>query len=84
MPEAGYIMGQRVENLREWAEVLVNSDQFAANSVKDYWKVMIGHDPQGYENVEYEALWKKFRTEHSYSVKALLHDLIKTEAYSVP
>lgn len=84
MPEAGYIMGQRVENLREWAEVLVNSDQFAANTVKDYWRVMIGHNPQGNENIEFEALWKKFRTEHGYSVKALLHDLIKTEAYSVP
>ncbi len=84
MPEVGYILGQRVNNLREWAQVLVASDMFAANLVKDYWKVMIGHEPRGEEIKEFETLWRNFKSVHNYSVKAMLHELIQTEAYSVP
>lgn len=84
MPEVGYIFGKRVENLREWAGVMANSDMFAANSVKDYWKVLVGHEPRTEERKEFEKLWRDFRSVHKYSVKAMLHDLIKTEAYSVP
>lgn len=84
MPEVGYIFGQRVENLWEWAEVLVNSDQFAANTVLDYWRVLVGHDPRPDEQDEFKTLWRDFKTRHNYSVEAMLHDLIKTKAYGVP
>ncbi|WP_141734657.1 hypothetical protein [Oligoflexus tunisiensis] len=84
MPEAGYIFGKRVENLREWAQVMVESDLFAANTVRDYWRVLVGHEPRTEENAEFEKLWRDFKTVHNYNVKAMLHDLIKTEAYSVP
>ncbi|MFW7378806.1 MAG: hypothetical protein ACOH5I_08370 [Oligoflexus sp.] len=84
IPEAGYIFGQRVENLWEWAEVLVNSDQFAANTVRDYWRVMVGHEPRPDEQEEFKKLWQDFKTVHNYSVEAMLHDLIKTDAYGVP
>jgi hypothetical protein len=84
MPEAGYILGQRVENLQEWAEVLVNSDQFAANTVRDYWRVIIGHEPLPDEQKEFKRLWQDFKTVHNYSVEAMLYDLIRTKAYGVP
>ena len=84
MPEAGYILGQRVENLKEWAKVLVNSDQFAANTVKDYWRVLLGHPPRPEETAEFQQLWHDFKTKHQYSVEAMLHDLIKTQAYGTP
>ncbi len=84
MPEVGYIFGQRVANLREWATVMANSDMFAANTVKDYWIVMVGHEPRSDEMKEFEKLWRDFKGVHQYSVKAMLHDLIQTEAYSVP
>lgn len=84
MPEAGFIMGQRVENLYEWAEVLVNSDQFAANTVRDYWKVLMGDDVKSYQEKEFKKLWENFKNGHSFSVEAMLRDLIKTEAYGVP
>ncbi|SMF18210.1 hypothetical protein [Pseudobacteriovorax antillogorgiicola] len=84
MPEAGYIMGQRVENLYEWAEVMANSDQFAANTVRDYWKVLMGSDVKSYQEKEFKQLWQNFKTGHNYSVEAMLRDLIRTEAYGVP
>lgn len=84
MPEAGYIFGKRVENLREWAEVLVNSDQFAANTVNDYWKLLIGQEPLSYQQEEFKQLWQRFKSEHNYRVEKMLHDLILTEAYGVP
>jgi len=84
MPEAGYIFGRRVENLREWAEAVVDNDLFAANTVRDYWRVMVGHEPRSEENEEFVKVWRDFKTVHNYNVRAMLHDLIKTEAYSVP
>ena len=84
MPEAGYIFGKRVENLNEWAEVLVNSDEFAANSVRDYWKVLIGSDPSLRGQAEFQQLWKDFKGKHEFSVEAMLHDMIKTAAYGTP
>lgn len=84
MPEAGYIFGKRVENLREWAEVLVNSDQFAANTVKDYWKVLIGSEPAADQMTEFRKLWTEFKTKHNFRVEAMLHDMIRTNAFARP
>lgn len=84
MPETGYIFGKKVETLEEWAEVLVNSDQFAANTVRDYWRVLVGHDPRPEEAQEFQKLWKDFKDVHDFDVEKMLHDLIKTEAYGVP
>ena len=84
MPEAGYVLGQRVENLREWAEVLVDSDLFAANTVMDYWKVLMGEPPLPHEIKQFRTLWTNFRETHEYDVEAMLKEFIFTEAYSVP
>lgn len=81
MPEAGYILGQRVTNLKEWATVLVNSDQFAANTVRDYWRAVLGHNPSESEQDEFRTLWSRFKNVHSFSVDAMMHDLIKTNAF---
>lgn len=84
IPETGMILGQRVENLHQWAEVIVNSDQFAQNTVRDYWKVLMGHAPRSEEMGEFIQLWKDFKGIHNYDVEAMLADLIKTEAFGVP
>jgi hypothetical protein len=83
-PETGYIFGQKVESLQDWAEVLVNSDQFAANTVRDYWRVLVGHNPRPEEAKEFQKLWRDFKDVHDFNVEKMLHDLIKTEAYGVP
>ena len=83
-PEAGVVLGQRVNNLGEWARVAADSDAFAQAAVEDYWSLLIGKDPQGPEREEFEALWRAFKTTHGHRVEAMLKALIRTEAYGVP
>lgn len=84
-PEAGYLFGEPVENLLEWAEVAANSDDFAKATVMDYWLLFIGHGPTSApDHAEYENLWKAFRDTHEYQVSRMLQDLIRTEAYGAP
>ncbi|MCR9163995.1 MAG: hypothetical protein ACE37F_02160 [Nannocystaceae bacterium] len=83
-PEAGYILGEPVSDLVEWAEVAANSDEFAAALVMDYWELLVGERPNALETEQFVTLWQDFATTHAYDVEAMLHDLIDTEAYSVP
>lgn len=84
MPEAGYIFGQRVDNLVEWAAVAADSDEFASATVMDLWKLLMGAEPRASEEAEFHQLWTDLRGKHGYGVERMLHDLIKTEAYGVP
>jgi len=83
-PEAGVIFGVEVEDLREWADVAANSPQFAQASVGDYWELLVGVDPQGDETEDFNQLWNEFMNGYQYSVEAMLHDLVRTEAYGAP
>lgn len=83
-PESGYIFGQPVSSLPEWAQVAANSDAFAQATARDYWRLTMGHEPTTLELDEFTQLWQDFMTTHDYSVEAMLHDLIHTEAYGVP
>jgi hypothetical protein len=84
IPEEGYIFGQKVRNLKEWAQVAANSDYFAANTARDYWKALVGHAPRSEEMVEFTITWQNFKTKHNFRVKPMLHDIIKSEAFGVP
>lgn len=83
-PEQGVIFGQPVKDLREWASVGANNDAFAVSTTRDYWKLLIGHEPQPEENAEFVATWQRFKSMHQYRVQKLLHDIVKTEAYGAP
>lgn len=84
MPEAGYVLGQPVNDLVEWAEVAANSDAFAAASVLEYWRLLLGHEPLASEQAAFNTLWNDLKGEHAYRIEAMLHDLVDTEAYGVP
>ena len=86
MPEAGYLFGEPVADLRAWAQKAANSDAFAQATVRDYWILFVGHEPSAGEDEEFETLWRAFRDpeQHNYQVAKMLHALIRTEAYSVP
>lgn len=85
MPEAGYIFGQPVADLVQWARVAADSDQFAKATVLDYWKLLLGHEVQATEQEEFEALWRDLKgPTHNYGVEKMLHALIETEAYGAP
>jgi hypothetical protein len=83
-PESGWILGEPVDDLVQWAEVAANSDEFAAAVVMDYWELLVGERPAADETEAFVTLWSDFATVHEYDVEAMLHDLIDTEAYSVP
>ena len=85
MPEEGYIFGQRVANLLEWAEVAANSEQFFTATTRDYWRLLVGDEPgldHPEEYAEFTALWQELSQHHS--VEQMLHSLIDTEAYGAP
>lgn len=83
-PEQGYIFGQPVDDLVEWAAVAANSDAFARATVSDYWELLMGEPPAPKETAEFDGLWRDFMTEHQYGVDNMLHAIIMTEAYGVP
>ncbi len=83
-PETGSLFGQEVSDVLEWGQVAADSDAFARSLVLDYWTTMLGEAPRPEETAAFTELWSDFGTVHSYSIEAMLHDLIDTEAYSVP
>lgn len=85
MPESGFIFGEPVADLREWAEVAANSDAFFSARTRDYWTLLMGSPPRPDEAdsyAEFTELWEGLRETHS--VEAMLHALIETEAYGAP
>lgn len=83
-PEAGVLFGEPVADLLEWADVAANSEAFRRATVLDYWKATLGEVPRATEQAEFATLVADFGATHSYSVEAMLHDLIDTEAYGAP
>ena len=83
-PEAGVLFGEPVEDLIEWADVAANSEAFRRATVLDYWKATLGEAPRANEQAEFGALVADFGATHAYSVEAMLHDFIDTEAYGAP
>ena len=85
VPERGVILGQEVDDLREWAEVAANSDEFAQKVTRDLWRYLIGHEPKDTaENSEFEEHWGGLQTRLNYRVEALVHDIVDSLAYGRP
>ncbi len=85
-PEEGVIFGHKVADLMEWSKVAANSEPFAQKVVADYWKLLIGREPQPLDQKEYTALWRGLMDPktHNYRVEKMLHALILTDAYGKP
>jgi hypothetical protein len=85
-PAAGMILGQPVADLREWGRVAANSDAFAMKVTYDYWKLLIGREPDVNDQPEYTRMWRglKSATTYNYRVEKMLHDLVLTSAYGRP
>jgi hypothetical protein len=85
-PPSGVILGQPVADLRQWADVAANSDPFVMKVTGDYWKLLIGRDPDANDQPEFTRLWRglKSPTTYNYRVERMLHDLVLTNAYGRP
>lgn len=84
VPEQGALFGQVYDDLVSWAQAAAQTEAFARTLVKDYWRLLIGHDPLPEELGEFTTLWRDFMGAHNYGVERMLHALIKTEAYGAP
>lgn len=80
----GYVFDQQVPDLMTWASVAADSEQFARATVTDYWILLMGENVRPEYSEEFANLWQRFMTDNSYGVERMLHELIETEAYSVP
>ena len=85
-PKSGIILGKPVKDLVEWADVAANSDPFAMNVVRDYWKVLVGREPEIQDEEEFSRLWRGLKdpARYNYRVEPMLHDLVLTTAYGRP
>jgi hypothetical protein len=84
VPEAGYLFGEPVADLVEWAELAANSEAFRRATVRDYWRILVGEDPTDATAEEFDALVADFGEVHAYQVERMLHALVQTEAYGAP
>lgn len=85
-PEQGEIFGHKVSDLLEFGKVAANSQEFARKVVFDYWKLLIGREPDAADQREYGSLWRGLMdpNKSNYRVEKMLHALILTEAYGKP
>lgn len=81
-PESGWLFGQPVADLVEWADVAANSAAFRDATVMDYWKMLFGEPPRATEQAEFVMLSDGL-ADH-WNVEQMLHELIDTEAYGAP
>ncbi len=76
------LLGQPVSDLVEWGEAAVETEAFRRSRVLDYWTMLLREPPRAQEAAEFQALVDGL-ADH-WSIEAMLHDLIDTEAYGAP
>ncbi|MEM6860578.1 MAG: hypothetical protein AAF627_07475 [Myxococcota bacterium] len=84
MPEQGFIFGQPVNHLAEWAQVAANSEYFAKKLVQDYWRMIHGRLPDAGDRASFDELWVNLMLTHGYRVESMLHDMVDQDAYGTP
>jgi hypothetical protein len=81
----GVLLGQPVDNLREWGAVAANSDEFMHNLSRILFEHAIGRPPGPQDKAEFDALWPSWsNAEVAYSTNRFLHALIDTDAFGAP
>jgi len=84
MPEQGFIFGEPVSTLAEWAEVAANSEYFAEKLVEDYWRMIYGRLPTAADRDAFDELSVNLRLTHGYRVESMLHDMVDQDVYGTP
>lgn len=78
-----YIFGQPVDDLREFAQVAVESDAFARNLANIFYVHALSREATTTELGEFGMLWQSL-PEDDFSANRLIHRLIDTDAFGVP
>jgi hypothetical protein len=77
------LLGKKVDSLRGWAEVAVQSDEFARNLANIFFTHAFSRQAEGAALPEFTALWKGLVADN-FSANRLIHRLIDTYAFGVP
>lgn len=79
--ESGFLMGNPVRNLLEWAEAAAETDWFKKTVAQGLYRHAIGHESQTViERQEFAALWQAFAAD-GYSANKMLHRLIDSRSF---
>jgi hypothetical protein len=78
-----YLLGKKVDNLRNWAQVAAASDEFARNLANVFFMHAFSREAEAAELPEFQALWQSLRSD-SYSANKLIHRIIDTQAFGAP
>lgn len=78
-----YLLGKKVDDLRSWAQVAVQSDEFARNLANIFYVHAFAREAASAELPEFTALWKGLPVD-KFSANRLIHRLIDTYAFGVP
>ncbi len=76
----GFIQGQPVKNLNDWADKARNSDLFKQNIARTMFRQAMSRDILPHESEEFEKLWKGL-PDDKYSFNKLIHRFIETNAF---
>ena len=76
----GVIFGQRVNDLMEWIQVAIATDEFKQKIATDVWFQALDSAPKPHEQDEYQKLWQAM-PQDNYSVNKLIHRFVDTVAF---
>ncbi len=81
--EEGHIFGQPIDGPAEWVQAAVESDFFAQQVVRMFWKHLLRRDVYSCEQDTFDQLWMDFR-DNGRDVEAMLAEFVLTDAYGAP
>lgn len=76
----GAIFGQPVDNMEEWVDVAIKSDEFKQNLARDIWFLVFGRNPVPSEEKEFQDLWQGLEKDN-FNINKMIHRLIDTMAF---
>jgi hypothetical protein len=78
----GYLFGEPVANLGEWAQKAAESDAFKQNLTLMFYQFSIGHAPRtSQQRADFAKLWQNL-DEDGYSADRLLQRLVETLSFA--
>jgi hypothetical protein len=78
----GYLFGEPVANLGEWAQKAANSDAFKQNLTLMFFQYAIGHNPRtSQQRADFAKLWQRL-DQDGYSADRLIQRLVETLSFA--
>lgn len=78
-----YLLGKKVNSLREFAQVAAASDEFARNLANVFFAHALTREPDTADLNEFNTLWKSLPADN-FSANKLIHRLVDTRAFGAP